>query len=345
MSAQLKEKLAKIVYPGRTETFGELGLLGEVEENRVRIDLPSPAIRRDKEFTDLVRQAAGSNIEVTFQKEQIATPKGLGSSLLSSAKNIVAVASGKGGVGKSTLACNLAAALAKMGCTVGVMDSDVYGPSQPHLLGLGEHTLMIKDKRIMPAEAHGVKMMSMGFLMKPGQAVIWRGPMLHGMMNQFCKDVEWGELDFMIIDMPPGTGDIALSLSQIVDITGSLIVSTPQDLALDVATKAVEMFNKLEVPILGMAENMSYYCCPECGHRDDIFNHGGAQEAAKRLGLEVLGEIPLNSALRKAGDAGVPAVLHAPESAPAKALMELASVVAERVSLEAKKMELQAASV
>ena len=159
------------------------------------------------------------------------------------------------------------------------------------------------------------------------------------------KDVEWGELDFMIIDMPPGTGDIALSLSQIVDITGSLIVSTPQDLALDVATKAVEMFNKLEVPILGMAENMSYYCCPECGHRDDIFNHGGAQEAAKRLGLEVLGEIPLNSALRKAGDAGVPAVLHAPESAPAKALMELASVVAERVSLEAKKMELQAASV
>ena len=235
--------------------------------------------------------------------------------------------------------------MAKMGCTVGVMDSDVYGPSQPHLLGLGEHTLMIKDKRIMPAEAHGVKMMSMGFLMKPGQAVIWRGPMLHGMMNQFCKDVEWGELDFMIIDMPPGTGDIALSLSQIVDITGSLIVSTPQDLALDVATKAVEMFNKLEVPILGMAENMSYYCCPECGHRDDIFNHGGAQEAAKRLGLEVLGEIPLNSALRKAGDAGVPAVLHAPESAPAKALMELASVVAERVSLEAKKMELQAASV
>ena len=166
--------------------------------------------------------------------------------------------------------------------------------------------------------------------------------MLHGMMNQFCKDVEWGELDFMIIDMPPGTGDIALSLSQIVDITGSLVISTPQDLALDVATKAVEMFNKLGVPILGMAENMSFYCCPKCGHRDDIFNHGGSKVAAERLGLEVLGEIPLNSALRQAGDAGVPAVLHAPESAPAKALMELASRVAEQVSLDARKMELQA---
>ena len=211
------------------------------------------------------------------------------------------------------------------------------------MLGVAGTQLMIKDKRIMPVEAHGLKLMSMGFLMKPGEAVIWRGPMLHGMMQQFCRDVEWGDLDFIIIDLPPGTGDISLSLSQLIDVTGSVIVSTPQDLALDVATKAVGMFNKLGVPILGLVENMSFYCCPECGHRDDIFNHGGAREAAEKLDLSVLGEVPLNSSIRKAGDAGVPVVLHDPDSAPAKALTELAQSIAERVSLEAQKMELQSA--
>lgn len=334
-----RDKIAKVVYPGREETLEALGLLGEVTEQKAVINLPSPAIRREAELTALIQEAAGSPIAVEFTKEQVATPKGLGSSLLANAKNIIAVASGKGGVGKSTVACNLGAALAKMGCTVGVMDADVYGPSQPHLLGLADHVLKVKDKQIIPAEAHGLKMMSMGFLMKPGQAVIWRGPMLHGMMNQFCKDVEWGELDFMIIDLPPGTGDISLSLSQIIDITGAVIVTTPQDLALDVATKAVEMFNKLGVPCLGIVENMSFYCCPECGHRDDIFNHGGAQKAADNLHMPVLGEIPLNSALRQAGDAGVPAVIRAAESAPAQALMDLASKVAEMVSLDAKLQE------
>lgn len=339
MSAPIREKIAHIIYPGRPETLEALGLIGEVSENQVTINLPSPAIRREEELTRLIQAAVGREIQVKFHKEQIATPRGLGSSLLANAKNIIAVASGKGGVGKSTIACNLGAALAQLGCSVGVMDADVYGPSQPHLLGLADHVLKIKDKQIQPALAHGVKMMSMGFLMKPGQAVIWRGPMLHGMMNQFCKDVEWGELDFMIIDLPPGTGDISLSLSQIVDITGSIIVTTPQDLALDVATKAVEMFNKLSVPVLGLVENMSFYCCPQCGHRDDIFDHGGALKASERLSLPVLGEIPLNSSLRQAGDAGVPAVLHSPESAPAEALLELASKIAELVSLEARLQE------
>lgn len=344
MSAPIREKIAQIPYPGRTETLEELGLIGEVSETRVTIHLPSPAIRREEEITQLIQATVGSPLAVEFHKEQIATPRGLGSSLLANAKNVIAIASGKGGVGKSTIACNLAAALARLGCTVGVMDADVYGPSQPHLLGLGEHVLKIKDKQIQPAQAHNVKMMSMGFLMKPGQAVIWRGPMLHGMMNQFCKDVEWGELDFMIIDLPPGTGDISLSLSQIIDITGAVIVTTPQDLALDVATKAVEMFNKLGVPVMGLVENMSFYCCPECGHRDDIFDHGGAYKASERLSLPVLGEIPLNSALRQAGDAGVPAVLHAPESAPAQALLDLASKVAETISLDARLQELQSSS-
>jgi ATP-binding protein involved in chromosome partitioning len=347
MSAELKKKLAEIIYPGREETFGELQLLKETAFDgdtckKVVVQLPSPAIQRDSELTELIRAAVGSETVVEFEKSQIATPKALGSSLLSSAKNVIAVASGKGGVGKSTIACNLGAALAKLGCSVGVMDADVYGPSQPHLLGTADHVLKIKEKRIIPAQVHGLKMMSMGFLMKPGQAVIWRGPMLHGMMNQFCRDVEWGDLDFMIIDLPPGTGDISLSLSQLIDITGSLVVSTPQDLALDVATKAVEMFQKLGVPILGLVENMSFYCCPECGHRDDIFHHGGTRKAALDLGLPVLGEISLNSDLRKAGDAGVPAVLHCPDSAPSKSLMALASTVAERISLDALVLERQA---
>ena len=339
--------LEQIIYPGRKETLGELGLLESMEAgdpSKVLIRLPSPAIRREAELTELVRQALGGPVEVQFIKEQVATPRGLGSSLLASAKNVLAVASGKGGVGKSTVACNLGAALVKLGCSVGILDADVYGPSQPLLLGVSGTPLKIKEKRILPVEAHGLKLMSMGFLMKPGDAVIWRGPMLHGMMQQFCRDVEWGELDFIIIDLPPGTGDVSLSLSQLLDVTGSVVVSTPQDLALDVATKAVGMFNKLGVPILGLVENMSFYCCPECGHRDDIFNHGGTETAARELQLPYLGGIPLNSAIRKAGDAGVPVVLHEPDSAPAKALLDLASRIAEQISLDALKLELQSSS-
>jgi ATP-binding protein involved in chromosome partitioning len=345
MSAQVREAIEQIVYPNRTETLKELGLVREVSESEAYIMLPSPAIpaSREAEIADLIKEATGRDILVHFHREQAATPRGLGSSLLATAKNVIAVASGKGGVGKSTIACNLAAALSKAGCSVGVLDADVYGPSQPLLLGAAGTQLKIKEGRILPVDAHDLVLMSMGFLMKPGDAVIWRGPMLHGMMQQFCKDVEWGDLDFIIIDLPPGTGDISLSLSQLIDVSGSVIVTTPQDLALDVATKAVGMFNKLGVPILGLVENMSFYCCPDCGHRDDIFNHGGAQTAAEKLELSVLGEVPLNSAIRKAGDAGVPVVLHEPDSAPAKALMDLAGVVAETISLNAQKMELQSA--
>ncbi|MFA5508337.1 MAG: Mrp/NBP35 family ATP-binding protein [Vulcanimicrobiota bacterium] len=335
----VREAIEKIVYPQRSETLRELGLIREISEREVHITLPSPAIPRSREteLRELIEKAAGSDVIVHFHREQAAAPRGLGSNLLESAKNIIAVASGKGGVGKSTVACNLAAALAASGCSVGLLDADVYGPSQPLLLGVAGTQLKIKDKRILPVEAHGLSLMSMGFLMKPGDAVIWRGPMLHGMMQQFCRDVEWGELDFIVVDLPPGTGDIALSLSQLIDVTGSVIVSTPQDLALDVATKAVGMFNKLGVPILGLVENMSYYCCPQCNHRDDIFNHGGAHQAARTMNLPVLGEVPLNSAIRKAGDVGVPVVLHEPDSAPAKVFTELAQSVAERVSLDAQK--------
>ncbi|MCA9796174.1 MAG: Mrp/NBP35 family ATP-binding protein, partial [Candidatus Eremiobacteraeota bacterium] len=175
-----------------------------------------------------------------------------------------------------------------------------------------------------PVEKFGLEMMSMGLLMKPGDSVIWRGPMLHGMMNQFCRDVAWSELDYLVIDLPPGTGDVSLSLSQLIPIGGAVIVSTPQDLALGVATKAVNMFEKLNVPVIGLIENMSFYCCPNCNHRDDLFGHGGAQKAAHERGLPFLGEVPLNGLIRQAGDAGEPVVLAHPDSAPARALAEVA---------------------
>lgn len=333
---QRQQALESLRYPGTEHTFAQLGLLEESSEAGVTLHLPSPAIARTEELTAAVQGVLGDTAAVHIKATQESTPKGLGANLLKDVKNIVAVASGKGGVGKSTIAGNLAAALASFGLNVGLLDADVYGPSQPLLLGVAGAQLRIREKRIMPVEVHGLKLMSMGFLMKPGDSVIWRGPMLHGMMQQFCRDVEWGDLDFLIIDLPPGTGDVSLSLSQTVELTTSLVVSTPQDLALDVATKAVGMFGKLEVPVLGLVENMSYYCCPNCSHRDDIFHHGGATAAAKALNLTVLGEIPLNSAVRRAGDAGVPLVLHEPTSAPGKALLELARLTAERVSLQAR---------
>ena len=337
MTAEERQRaLGALKYPDTPYTFAELGLVEESAAGTVSLHLPSPAISRQEELKALVEKALGGPIELRLKATQEATPKGLGANLLAEVKNIVAVASGKGGVGKSTVAGNLAAALASFGLKVGLLDADVYGPSQPLLMGVAGAQLRIRDKRIMPVEVHGLKLMSMGFLMQPGQSVIWRGPMLHGMMQQFCRDVEWGELDFLVIDLPPGTGDVSLSLSQMIEITTSLIVSTPQDLALDVATKAVGMFGKLEVPVMGLVENMSYYCCPNCNHRDDIFAHGGAKVAAEALSLTVLGEVPLNSSVRRAGDAGVPLVLHEPDSAPAQALSNLARLTAERVSLSAR---------
>ena len=221
------------------------------------------------------------------------------------AKSVIAVGSGKGGVGKSTIAAALALGLKRAGSKVGLMDADVYGPSIPHLLGLGDAPRpAIADNRIVPVLLAGMPVMSMGFLVPPGEAVVWRGPMLHGAITQFLRDTAWGDLDYLIIDMPPGTGDIALTLSQMLPLSGAVVVCTPQEVALLDAVKAIAMFRKVNIPILGMVENMSGFICPDCGKRYDIFGSGGARRRAEELQVPFLGEVPLNMQIRVHGDAG-----------------------------------------
>ena len=221
------------------------------------------------------------------------------------AKSVIAVGSGKGGVGKSTIAASLALGLKRAGSKVGLMDADVYGPSIPHLLGLSDAPKpVIADGKIVPVMSQGMPVMSMGFLVPPGEAVVWRGPMLHGAITQFLRDTNWGELDYLIIDMPPGTGDIALTLSQMLPLSGAVVVCTPQDVALLDAVKAIAMFRKVNIPVLGMVENMSGFICPDCGKRYDIFGSGGARKRAEELSVPFLGEVPLNMQIRVHGDAG-----------------------------------------
>lgn len=219
-------------------------------------------------------------------------------------RSVVVVGSGKGGVGKSTVAASLALTLSRMGSRVGLMDADVYGPSVPHLLGLEGRPAVSAEKRIQPIRLGAMPVMSMGFLVEPDQAVIWRGPMLHGSITQFLRDTDWGELDYLIIDMPPGTGDVALTLSQAVPLAGSVVVCTPQEVALLDAVKAISMFRKVDIPIAGMVENMSGFVCPDCNKRYDIFGAGGARDKAEELGVPFLGGLPINIRLREAGDAG-----------------------------------------
>jgi ATP-binding protein involved in chromosome partitioning len=220
------------------------------------------------------------------------------------AKSVIAVGSGKGGVGKSTIAACLAFGLQRAGCHVGLMDADVYGPSIPHLLGLPLERPMVEDQKILPIVTGGMPVMSMGFLVPPGEAVVWRGPMLHGAITQFLRDTKWGPLDYLIIDMPPGTGDVALTLSQAIPLTGAIVVCTPQDVALLDAVKAIAMFRKVNIPVLGMVENMSGFVCPECHTRYDIFGSGGARARAAELDIPFLGEVPIQIPIRVLGDTG-----------------------------------------
>jgi ATP-binding protein involved in chromosome partitioning len=244
---------------------------------------------------------------------------------------IIAVGSGKGGVGKTTLAVNLALVLAKLGYRVGLLDADVYGPNVPLMLGISAQPKVLGDNRIEPLEAHGLKVISVGFLNPGDKPLIWRGPMLHSIIKQFLGSVVWGQLDYLVVDLPPGTGDVALSLIQTVPLTGAIVVSTPSDVSLQDARKAIEMFRQMKVDIVGMVENMSYFTCPHCHHEIDIFSRGGAEKTAAQFDVSFLGNIELDPEIRKAGDSGKPTVLNGEDSAHAKSLYGFAHKVVDRV--------------
>jgi ATP-binding protein involved in chromosome partitioning len=245
---------------------------------------------------------------------------------------VVAVASGKGGVGKSTTSVNLALALATLGQRVGLLDADIYGPSQPRMLGITGKPQSPDGKKLMPMENYGIRVMSMGFLVDEDAPMIWRGPMVQSAIQQMVSDVEWGELDVLVVDLPPGTGDAQLTMAQRVPLAGAVIVSTPQDIALLDARKALNMFRKVDVPVLGIIENMSYFLCPSCGHRSEIFSHGGARATAEKYGVDFLGEIPLDLTIREHTDAGRPPVVSQPDGPQAAAYLAIAQTVIAKLA-------------
>jgi len=251
-------------------------------------------------------------------------------------RTIIAVSSGKGGVGKSTVAVNLAVALAQRGERVGLLDTDMYGPNVPIMVGINAEP-SVRDQRLVPHEAYSVKVMSLGFLNRGDKPVVWRGPMLHTAIRQFLYDVDWGNLDYMIVDMPPGTGDAQLSLAQLVPVQGAILVTTPQEVAMADVRKAFNMFEQVHIPVIGIVENMSYFICSNCAERHDIFGSGGGEELSKRFKTELLGQIPLSAEIRKGGDAGVPIVVGAPDSPQGLAFKEIAARVVKQVALDASK--------
>ena len=306
-----------------------------------QIELTTPAcpvkdLLRDEARAAVMRVSGVADVEIgmTAQVRRSMTSPDM-NNLIPTIKNVIPIASGKGGVGKSTVTANLALALTKCGSRVGVMDGDVYGPSIPTILGIAEPPEVDDQNRIYPVEQHGIKVVSMGFFMQPEEAVIWRGPMLHKTVQQFLGGVIWGDLDYLLVDLPPGTGDVQLSLCQTIPIAGAVVVSTPQDVALNVAQKAITMFRKLNAPVLGIVENMAYYVCSHCGSREDIFGTGGAKKIAERLNIPFLGDIPLATRIRQASDDGYPVVMTDPESAHAKAFMAVAEKLAAQVSIRA----------
>jgi ATP-binding protein involved in chromosome partitioning len=307
------------------------------------IELTTPACPVKEQLREqaatVVRALGGVsqvNVQLTAKVRSASAPE-TGRPPLPGVKNVIAVGAGKGGVGKTTVAVNLAVALAKCGGRVGLLDGDIYGPNIPLMLGLSTQ-LTTDGKQIVPAEKYGVQVVSIGFLTQDDAPIIWRGPMLHGAIQQFFREVAWRDLDYLIVDMPPGTGDVALSMSQTVPVVGSIVVTTPQQVSLSDSRRAVKMYQKLNIPTIGIVENMSYYQCTNCHHEADIFGHGGGERLATELGVPFLGRLPVYQPIREGSDAGVPLVVGDPASQAAKAFLTLAERAAAQVSITAHRI-------
>ena len=337
--------LKTVKYPGYSRDIVSFGLVKEIQIDGAAVGVLIELTTPNPELGDQIAEAArlalrdriegltDAHVQVRVPSAQPAAAAAPGTALknkIPGLDRVVAVASGKGGVGKSTCAVNLACALRHLGATVGLLDCDIYGPSIPLMMGLNERPGLTADEKLIPPVAHGVKLMSMGFLIGDDQPVIWRGPMIQKTIQQFVHQVDWGTLDFLLVDLPPGTGDAQLSLCQTVPLDGGVIVTTPQEASLGVVRKGVAMFEKVDVPILGLIENMSYFTAPD-GSRVEIFGHGGGKAEAARKGLPFLGEVPLFTAIREGGDAGVPIVVSAPDSPAARAFIEVARTLMARL--------------
>jgi ATP-binding protein involved in chromosome partitioning len=339
--------LGRIQDPDLRRDIVSLGFIKDlaIDHGKVsfKIELTTPACPVKGEMERMAREYVGGlpgvervEVAMTSSVRGVQLPQG---NLLPGVKNVIAIASGKGGVGKSTVTANLAIALARTGARVGLVDADVYGPTIPGLLGLVGYKPMVKELPegrtvLVPAEAHGIAVMSLGFFVEdPTQPVIWRGPMVGSGVRQMLSDVDWGELDYMLVDMPPGTGDATLTLAQSIKLSGVVIVSQPQDVSLAIALKALKAFQSLKVPILGILENMSYFVCDDCGKRHDIFSHGGARKTAEQLEVPFLGEVPLSQDICESSDAGVPVVALKPDSPQAISFTGIAKALAAQVSI------------
>jgi len=341
LEARVLDALRQVQDPDLHRDIVSLGFVKNlsISEGHVAFDveLTTPAcpvkeqLRRRCE--EVVAGLAGVDRVSVTMTAKVAGAARRDATLLAGVKNVIAVASGKGGVGKSTTAVHLALALRESGARVGLMDADIYGPSVPMMLGVKGRPEVTPDRRLLPAEAHGVSLMSMGFLAQSSEAVIWRGPMVSNMVQQFLAVVDWGDLDYLVIDLPPGTGDAQLTLTQQAPLSGAVIVTTPQEVSLIDARKGLRMFQQVNVPVLGIVENMSYFVCDGCGKRSEIFGTGGGAKVAEEFGVPLLGRIPIDPAVVAGGDTGVPVLLSHPESPVSVATREFASAVAARLSI------------
>jgi len=339
----VRKALSTVEDPDLHKDLVSLNMIRDLEVAdgvaKFRLVLTTGACPVKKELEDRCRAAAESVEGIGSAEIEVDAEVPQGSDLredLQDVRHIIAIASGKGGVGKSTVTANVACALAKSGARVGLLDADIYGPSTPLMMGINRKP-HVANRKMIPLENHGVRMISMGFLVDEEAAMVWRGPMLQSAVKQFLTDVAWGELDYLIIDMPPGTGDVQMTLCQTVPLSGAVIVTTPQNVALLDARRGVTTFTRFETPVFGIVENMSQFICPKCSHSEPIFGEGGGETFADEAGVPFLGGIPLEPAVREAGDGGTPVVLAHPESASAQAFTALAERIAQQVSIHALK--------